>query len=103
MLNSRTFALLPDGAKIINIGRGKLIDTGALLDALRAGKVTGAALDVFESEPNVEPELLNRWDVLLTPHIASSTIETLQGAEQICVDNMVNAFYGDGLSVTRVN
>lgn len=103
MLNSRTFALLPDGAKLINIGRGKLIDTSALLDALRAGKVTGAALDVFESEPNVEPELLQRWDVLLTPHIASSTIETLQGAEQICVDNMVNGFYGDGLSVTRVN
>lgn len=103
MLNARTFALLPEGAKLINIGRGKLIDTKALLDALRSGKVTGAALDVFENEPNVEPELLDRWDVLLTPHIASSTVETLQGAEQICLDNMVNEFYHDSHLTTRVN
>lgn len=103
MVNKNTIALLPKGAKIINIGRGALIDTRALINALKSGHLTGVALDVFEKEPVTEEELCNRWDVLLTPHIGSSTMETALGAEEICVNNMINELLGDGKSLTKVN
>lgn len=103
LLNSATLALLPREAKVINIGRGPLIDTRALITALKKGYLSGAALDVFEKEPVPEEELCGRWDVILTPHIGSSTIETVLGAEGICIGNMENVLLGDGQNVTRVN
>lgn len=103
MINKNTLALLPKEAKIVNIGRGALIDTRALLDALKSGHLSGAALDVFEKEPVADHELCDRWDVILTPHIGSSTVETAIGAEAICVNNIINVLLGDGQKATRVN
>lgn len=103
LLNSATLALLPREAKVVNIGRGPLIDTGALISALKKGYLSGAALDVFEKEPVPEEELCGRWDVILTPHIGSSTIETVLGAEGICIANMENVLLGNGQCVTKVN
>lgn len=103
LLNDRTLALLPREARIVNIGRGGLIDTSALLRSLKSGRVAGAALDVFENEPIVEKDLCSRWDVILTPHIGSSTHENVLGAEKICMNNITNLFYGDGQSLTIVN
>lgn len=103
LMNDRTLALLPDGAKIINIGRGALIDTRALISSLKTGRLAGAALDVFEQEPIIDEELCERWDVILTPHIGSSTMETVLGAEAICANNILNVLCGDGKTITRVN
>lgn len=103
IMNDKTFPLLPPDARVINIGRGPLIDTQALLRALKSGKLWGAALDVFEHEPIVEPELCSRWDVILTPHTASSTYENVLAAEKICMNNIHELFYGDPSKMTIVN
>lgn len=102
IINETTLQLLPRDAKIINIGRGPLINTKDLIQSLKSGRITGAALDVMETEPLVDPELCDRWDVILTPHIGSSTIETADGAEEICVNNIINVLFGDGKSITKV-
>lgn len=103
IVNENTLALLPQGSKIVNIGRGGLIDTRALIQSLKTGEIHGAALDVFEKEPIVEEELCDRWDVILTPHTGSSTQENVLGAEKICIDNLLNFFYKEDKLITIVN
>jgi len=66
---------MPDHAIIINTARGKLIDETALVEALQAGKLAGAGLDVYEFEPEVSPELLKMKQVVALPHLGSSTLE----------------------------
>jgi lactate dehydrogenase-like 2-hydroxyacid dehydrogenase len=61
---------------VINTGRGSLIDEHELAEALHAGRLAGAGLDVFEFEPTVDPLLLNAPNTLLLPHIGSATTET---------------------------
>lgn len=61
--------------RIINIGRGSIINEQHLVDGLKNGKILFAGLDVFENEPKVHPDLFNRDDVILTPHIGASTVE----------------------------
>lgn len=75
MVNRDAFAKMKDGAYIVNTARGPIIDEHDLVDALRSGKIRGAALDVFDNEPNVNPELVGMENVVLTPHIASATWE----------------------------
>lgn len=75
ILDAKTLALLPRGAKIINVGRGRLVDENALIAALRSGHVAEATLDVFRTEPLPGESPL--WDfdqVLVTPHLASVAI-----------------------------
>lgn len=103
IINERSLQLLPQEAKLINIGRGPLIDTAALIKALKSGRLSGAAIDVFEHEPIIEPELCSRWDVIVNPHIGSSTIETAQRSIENCSKNIYNVFYGDSKDITRVN
>jgi glyoxylate reductase len=72
ILNAERIALLPDGAIVVNIARGELIDDDALVDALRSGKVAAAGLDVFNGEPNnIHPGYLELPNVFMTPHIGS--------------------------------
>jgi D-3-phosphoglycerate dehydrogenase len=77
MIGAKEFENMKDGAVIVNTARGALIDEKALVAALEAGKVYSVGLDVFETEPNVNPALLNNDRVVLLPHIGAATIETM--------------------------
>jgi D-3-phosphoglycerate dehydrogenase len=74
-LNEEAFAKMRDGVRILNVARGGLIDEGALKEALDSGKVGGAALDVFPSEPMTENPLFSYSNVVVTPHLGASTAE----------------------------
>ena len=78
LLSARRLALLQPSSYIVNTARGDIIDEDALIQALRAGKIAGAGLDVFENEPAVNPKLVklaNEGKVVLLPHTGSATIE----------------------------
>lgn len=89
--------------RIINIGRGSVIDEQALVDGLKSGKVLFAGLDVFEGEPQVHQELFNREDVVLTPHIAASTIENFDHTAIMAMKNIENVLLEKGNGISRVN
>lgn len=103
VVNEESIKFLPKEARIINIGRGALIDTKALLAALKSDHLHGVGLDVFEKEPIIDKELCERWDVIVQPHIGSSTIENVELSEKNCADNIYNKIFGDSKSLTRVN
>ena len=89
-------ALGPDGY-LINAARGTIVDQQALIIALKTGIIAGAALDVFNGEPEVPAELMSIENVVLTPHIASSTHETRRAMADLVYDNLRAHF--DGKSV----
>jgi lactate dehydrogenase-like 2-hydroxyacid dehydrogenase len=93
-------ALGPTGY-LINIARGSVVDEAALLVALQQKKIAGAALDVFENEPNPNLKFLNLDNVLLTPHIGSATSETRQLMTNLAIDNL-EAFYNQQPLLTEV-
>jgi D-3-phosphoglycerate dehydrogenase len=90
-----------DGIRIVNAARGELIDEAALLEALRSGKVAGAALDVFSAEPYTGP-LLELENVVVTPHLAASTEEAQDRAGVIVAEQVAAALEG-GLVTNAVN
>jgi len=73
-----------------------VVDETALLEALRARRIAGAALDVFEDEPNVPPELLALDQVVLLPHVASATHETRQAMADSVLANLRSFFDSGG-------
>ena len=81
-------------AYLINIARGPVVDEGALVEALRKGKIAGAALDVFEREPEVHPGLLELHNVVLTPHIGSASVGTRRRMAAMAVDGVLAALQG---------
>lgn len=87
---------LGPGGVLVNVARGWLIDEPALGAALRDGRIGAAGLDVFENEPNVPDGLLGLDNVVLTPHIASNTEETLRAMGQCVLDNIRSWFGGQG-------
>jgi lactate dehydrogenase-like 2-hydroxyacid dehydrogenase len=89
-------ALGPDGM-LINISRAPNIDESALLDALEAGTIGGAALDVFEGEPNLNPRFKPLKNALLQPHHASGTVETRKAMGKLVRDNLTAHFAGQPL------
>ncbi|EGE04542.1 D-mandelate dehydrogenase [Trichophyton equinum CBS 127.97] len=103
LLNARTFALMKKGVRVVNVGRGKCVDEEALADALEAGIVSAAGLDVYEEEPRINERLLDSWQVTLMPHIGGATVDTQANFERIAMDNLESFFFGDGKPVTPVN
>ncbi|WP_238993437.1 2-hydroxyacid dehydrogenase [Nocardioides caldifontis] len=93
-------ALGPDGV-LVNVARGSLVDECALLEALRAGTIAGAGLDVYADEPRVPSELWERDDVVLLPHVGSATREAREAMAGLVLDN-VEAFLASGSLVTPV-
>ena len=79
LFNAETFKKMKPTAYFVNCARGKIVDEQSLADALKNHVIKGAALDVFEDEPNVNPDLLNLDNVTLTPHIASLTMKARLG------------------------
>ena len=94
-------ALGPDGV-IVNISRGSTIDEAAMLDALEAGAIRGAALDVFRDEPDIDPRFLALDNVLLQPHSGSATVETRRAMGRLQRDN-ITAFLDGRTPPTPVN
>jgi D-3-phosphoglycerate dehydrogenase len=100
-LGAEAFAQMRDGVRIVNAARGELIDEDALLAALHSGKVGGAALDVFSTEPYSGP-LLELDNVVATPHLAASTEEAQDRAGVIIAEQVAAALEG-GLVTNAVN
>lgn len=94
MINHESLGFLKTGALIINTARGAVIDEEALVDALRSGKVGGAALDVFDHEPEINPELIGMENVILTPHIASATKEARNKMSELAVNSILEVIAG---------
>ncbi len=78
MFNKEAFSKMKKGSYLINTARGPIVDERDLVEALKSGNLKGAALDVFDNEPNIDPELIGMPNVITTPHIASATIEARQ-------------------------
>jgi D-3-phosphoglycerate dehydrogenase len=102
-LNAEAFAQMRDGVRILNVARGGLIDDAALKDALDSGKVGGAALDVFPSEPITDYPLFQGYpNVVVTPHLGASTAEATDRAGYQSAEQVVAALTG-GVVSTAVN
>jgi glyoxylate reductase len=86
LIDDRALAAMPTAAVLVNTARGPIVDERALVDALRDGVIAGAALDVFEREPDVEVGLLELEDVVLTPHLGSATRDTRVAMGMLCVE-----------------
>jgi D-3-phosphoglycerate dehydrogenase len=90
MINSRTLGLMKPSAVLINTSRGELVDEDALYEALTAGKIAGAAQDVFSSEPPAEDEKLLKLDnFLLTPHLGAFTAEAVEKMALVSTKNLL--------------
>jgi len=95
LINRDTLALMRPGAFLVNVSRGGLVDTDALIEALQAGHLSGAGLDVLENEPVVAPALASRPDVILTPHVAFSSDASLMELRHSACEEVVRVLRGE--------
>ena len=86
LIDSRALGLMKPTAVLVNTSRGPIVDEAALVEALREGRLAGAALDVFEREPEVHSGLLELERVVLVPHLGSATLETREAMGMLCVE-----------------
>ena len=103
ILNSKRIALLPEGAYVVNVGRGSAIDEDALCESLESGRLGGAALDVFKTEPlPCGSKIWNTKNLLITPHVAGNlTLEhTLNVNVDLFCENLVR--FGKGLPLNNL-
>ena len=103
LLDARRIGRLKSGVRVVNCARGNLIDEAALAAALEEGKVGGAALDVFREEPGLDSPLLDAPNVIATPHLGASTVESqrnvgLQVAAQVA-DAMQDGVFQDAVNI----
>lgn len=103
LLGRETLARMRPGARIVNVARGGIIDEAALAEAIREGKIAGAALDVFEKEP-VDPQspLLALEKVIVTPHLGASTREAQEAVGKASAAQII-AYLRDGAVANAVN
>ncbi|MER6664199.1 D-glycerate dehydrogenase [Amycolatopsis japonica] len=101
LVDADALKAMKPGASLINTTRGPVVHEAALADALEAGEIAGAGLDVFEAEPEVEPRLLDRENVVLTPHLGSATVETRTAMAVLAAENVASVLTG-GNPLTEV-
>jgi glyoxylate reductase len=94
LIDKRALTRMKRSAYLINTTRGPVVDEEALAWALREHLLAGAALDVYEHEPAVHPDLLTLENVVLSPHLGSATTETRTAMAQLAVDNVVAVLSG---------
>ena len=94
LIGQRELALMRPSAYLVNTARGPIVDEKALVRALEAKRIAGAALDVYEREPLVEPGLINLANVVLTPHLGSAALDTRERVAGILVDNAIAVIEG---------
>ena len=95
LLDAAAIGRMKRGAYLINTARGAVIDEVALIEAIRSGRVAGAGLDVYETEPNLRREFLDLPAVVLLPHIGSATVETRSRMAALAADNVLAVLRGD--------
>ena len=95
LINAEKLGLAKHGSYLINTSRGGVVDEQALVEALKSGKLAGAALDVHENEPAMNPELMQMENVILTPHIASATVEVREKMTEQAVGAILKTLAGE--------
>lgn len=95
LIDARAIGLMKPTAYLINTARGPVVDEAALAEALAARRIAGAALDVFEREPEIHPGLPGLENVLLLPHIGSATVETRTGMAELAAKNVAAVLSGN--------
>jgi lactate dehydrogenase-like 2-hydroxyacid dehydrogenase len=101
MVDARVLDALGPQGYLVNIARGSLVDQEALLAALAQNRIAGAALDVFDNEPDIDARFFGLENVLLLPHIGSATLETRAAMAALMLDNL-RAWFGSGRVLTPV-
>jgi glyoxylate reductase len=96
LISRDRLALFQDGATLVNTARGAIVDEDALVEELASGRIS-AGLDVFTDEPRVPERLLELPNVVLTPHVASATVETRAAMTRVLVDNVLAFLRGEPL------
>ncbi|HWF40207.1 MAG TPA: D-glycerate dehydrogenase [Candidatus Acidoferrales bacterium] len=94
LINTASFSKMKRTAYLINTTRGPVVDEAALVEALKAGQIAGAGLDVYEHEPKVHPGLLPLKNVVLTPHVGSASVETRTKMAVMAAENVAALFAG---------
>jgi len=94
LLDKEHLSFLKPNAILINIARGEVVDEKYLIQLLKKGKIHSAGFDVYENEPNINPELLKLPNVVLLPHLGSATIETRTKMALLCAENVLRVLKG---------
>jgi len=95
LINAERLRSMKPTAVVVNTSRGPVIDEAALADALDAGEIFGAGLDVFEREPEIHPKLLDLENVVIIPHLGSATVDTRIAMGLLAADNLIAALDGE--------
>ena len=98
LINEEMLSLMSDDAILINTSRGAVVDEEALAHALHNGSIGGAALDVFENEPELHPKLKTAPNCLRTPHIASASFQTREAIGMLAADAIIGVLEGQSAS-----
>ena len=103
LIGQRELALMRPNGVLVNVSRGPVVDEAALVEALAGGQIAGAALDVYEREPEVSAGLLGLENVVLTPHLGSSTHTAREAMGMLCADALEAVLLRDELPESAVN
>jgi glyoxylate reductase len=103
LIGAPELALMGSSAVLVNVSRGQVVDEAALVDALVEGRIAGAALDVYEDEPEVSAGLLELENVVLSPHLGSSTHAAREAMGMLCADALEAVLLRDELPANTVN
>jgi len=103
LIGRRELAIMRAEAVLVNVARGSIVDEEALVEALTAGEIAGAALDVYEHEPKVSAGLLELENVVLTPHLGSATHAARQAMGMLCAEALEAVLLRNELPANAVN